>query len=99
MKRQECPKCHGSGAICVLDSRETADGVRRRRTCILCGHRWTTYEVPVETLRAAYAVLARERILDGMRAEIDAATERLAARQTRRDRERARKAAAVEAYR
>lgn len=29
----------------VIDSRERSDrGVRRRRECLACGHRWTTYE-------------------------------------------------------
>ena len=40
-----CAKC-GSINDKVIDSRETKDGlsVRRRRECIDCGHRFTTYE-------------------------------------------------------
>jgi transcription repressor NrdR-like protein len=30
----------------VVDSRPTEDGVRRRRHCEACGHRFTTYERP-----------------------------------------------------
>lgn len=35
-----------SGSIKVLDSRESRDGgaIRRRRACLECGHRFTTYE-------------------------------------------------------
>lgn len=40
-----CPSCqHGDDK--VVDSREAAGGesVRRRRECLACGHRFTTYE-------------------------------------------------------
>lgn len=33
----------------VIDSRLRADGIRYRRTrCLDCGHRWTSFEVPVD---------------------------------------------------
>jgi transcriptional repressor NrdR len=40
-----CPKCHQDEDK-VIDSRISRDGVaiRRRRECIPCGHRFTTYE-------------------------------------------------------
>ncbi len=40
-----CPYC-GHGEDRVVDSRELADGtqVRRRRECLACGQRYTTYE-------------------------------------------------------
>lgn len=40
-----CPVCR-SGNIKVLDSRDSRDGgaIRRRRSCVDCGHRFTTYE-------------------------------------------------------
>lgn len=38
-----CPKC-GSGETRVVDSREAADSVRRRRRCESCGNKFTTYE-------------------------------------------------------
>ena len=40
-----CPVCHRSDSK-VVDSRETADGrsIRRRRECLECGKRFTTYE-------------------------------------------------------
>jgi transcriptional regulator NrdR family protein len=41
-----CPKCKVNGVAPVSDSRPTDDGagIRRRRTCQACGHRFTTYE-------------------------------------------------------
>lgn len=40
-----CPKCGGQDDK-VVDSRASREGatIRRRRECILCGHRFTTYE-------------------------------------------------------
>jgi transcriptional repressor NrdR len=59
----KCPKCeHRENK--VIDSREVREGVsiRRRRLCLNCGHRFTTYE---EVLRAALQVNKR----DGRREE------------------------------
>ena len=41
----KCPKC-GVDEDRVLDSRSARDGaaIRRRRECMKCGHRFTTYE-------------------------------------------------------
>ncbi len=41
----KCPKC-GADDDKVLDSRSAGDGaaIRRRRECMKCGHRFTTYE-------------------------------------------------------
>ncbi|MBM4448046.1 MAG: transcriptional repressor NrdR [Chloroflexi bacterium] len=38
-----CPYC-GYYDSRVIDSRDINDGVRRRRQCLKCGHRFTTYE-------------------------------------------------------
>ena len=38
-----CPSCE-SPSLQVVDSREAADAIRRRRKCQDCGHRFTTYE-------------------------------------------------------
>lgn len=58
-----CPFC-GTGDTRVVDSRLAGDGdaVRRRRTCVHCGERFTTFEV---------AELALPRIIkrDGTREE------------------------------
>lgn len=38
-----CEEC-GSEENRVTDSRPYGDGIRRRRQCTNCGHRWTTWE-------------------------------------------------------
>ncbi|MDR1969936.1 MAG: transcriptional regulator NrdR [Candidatus Nomurabacteria bacterium] len=38
-----CPKCR-DGESKVIESRDTGDSVRRRRECLKCGNRYTTYE-------------------------------------------------------
>lgn len=46
----KCPKCNYAESK-VVDTRPTDDGVkiRRRRECMECGHRFTTYEKIEET--------------------------------------------------
>jgi transcriptional repressor NrdR len=39
----KCPYC-GHAEDKVIDSREVDDGIRRRRQCLDCGQRFTTYE-------------------------------------------------------
>jgi transcriptional repressor NrdR len=58
-----CPKC-GCQDDKVIDSRSSREGatIRRRRECIGCGHRFTTYE---EVERTSLLVLKR----DGRREE------------------------------
>ncbi|HEX4084558.1 MAG TPA: transcriptional regulator NrdR [Chthoniobacteraceae bacterium] len=53
-----CPKC-GSLEDKVIDSRVSKDGgsIRRRRECIACAHRFTTYE---EIERADIRVVKRD---------------------------------------
>ena len=38
-----CPYCDNSDSR-VIDSRDSGDGIRRRRECLGCGRRFTTYE-------------------------------------------------------
>ncbi len=38
-----CPFCNNSDSK-VIDSRDSADSIRRRRECLRCGLRFTTYE-------------------------------------------------------
>jgi len=59
-----CPQCEHTESR-VIDSRESPDGVRRRRECLLCHHRYTTYE----RIHAAPLVIAKT---DGRREEFDA---------------------------
>ena len=62
-----CPKC-GNLEDKVIDSRSARNGavIRRRRTCLGCKHRFTTYE---EIVRAALRVIKR----DGRHEELDRA--------------------------
>lgn len=55
-----CPKCHCLEDK-VIDSRSTKEGrgVRRRRECTSCGHRFTTYE---EIIHADLKVIKRGNI-------------------------------------
>ena len=69
-----CPKC-GCQDDKVIDSRSSREGatIRRRRECVGCGHRFTTYE---EVERTGLLVLKRdgrreefskEKLLSGLR--------------------------------
>lgn len=53
-----CPRC-GHLEDKVTDSRTARDGdaIRRRRMCVKCGHRFTTYE---EVIRARLRVVKRD---------------------------------------
>jgi transcriptional regulator NrdR family protein len=42
-----CPSC-GTGKGQVKDSRPTEAGIRRRRVCMSCRHRWTTMEMTAQ---------------------------------------------------
>ncbi|HEY5574732.1 MAG TPA: transcriptional regulator NrdR [Anaerolineales bacterium] len=59
-----CPYCHNERSKVVDTSHDTRGGVRRRRECINCGQRFSTYE---------RAILATPLIIkqDGTREEFD----------------------------
>ena len=52
-----CPKC-GDDESKVIESRDTGDSVRRRRECLECGNRYTTYE---RLERPILAVVKRDK--------------------------------------
>lgn len=67
-----CPYC-GYRESRVIDSRDVGDGIRRRRSCLACGRRFTTYE---RLQRASLLVIKkdgrreefnREKLLTGIR--------------------------------
>lgn len=60
-----CPKCAKSDDK-VIDSRSVRNGdvIRRRRVCLQCGHRFTTYE---EVVKTSLRVVKR----DGRHEEMD----------------------------
>ena len=39
-----CPACNKKSNTKVIESRESSNSIRRRRECILCNERFTTYE-------------------------------------------------------
>ena len=43
-EKMYCPFCNHSESK-VIDSRDSGDGIRRRRECIMCSLRFTTYEL------------------------------------------------------
>ena len=43
-----CPKCQGDSE--VVDSRVSGNTTRRRRVCLQCKERWTTYEMESDEL-------------------------------------------------
>ena len=84
-----CPYC-GYADTKVTDSRESDDGIRRRRECLDCGRRFTTYERVLAVLAVVKKdgrreEFSREKVLAGIRrscaklpisaAEIDAIVE------------------------
>lgn len=68
-----CPKCH-SVEDKVIDSRIAREGasIRRRRECLACGHRFTTYEhveeadILVIKRNGAREPLDRDKLLRGL---------------------------------
>ena len=70
----QCPFC-GKDQDKVVDSRSSEGGraVRRRRQCLACGRRFTTYERPEDTLRltvikkdGSRAPYERQKIIAGL---------------------------------
>ena len=69
-------KCHHCGSCenKVIESRDVADGeaIRRRRECLSCGHRFTTYErlerssLVVIKRDGTRQIFSREKLLEGL---------------------------------
>lgn len=56
-----CPRC-GHKHATVIDSRGQTLTIRRRRKCLGCGGRWTTFEVPAEVFYVARRNLVSGRL-------------------------------------
>lgn len=72
-----CEKCGDPDTI-VTDSRKVAGTVRRRRECVVCGHRYTTVElsqqvVAEKLLQATRAEDIREVMVDRIEGAIEQA--------------------------
>ena len=60
-----CPECKADSE--VSETRERPYGIRRRRKCKACGHRWSTVEIPVEELdKVSNASLDAEEVRDAL---------------------------------
>ena len=60
----KCPKC-GYTESKVIDSRPTdTSGVRRRRQCLKCGYRYTTYETYERVKTAPLIVIKKDNSLE-----------------------------------
>lgn len=44
-----CPKCNSSMLKCI-DSRPSKDATRRRKVCLKCGQKFSTFEIGVDRL-------------------------------------------------
>ena len=51
----QCPRCQCTFSE-LKDSRKRGGGVRRRRMCIECGHRWNTLEILAVDYRKSMGV-------------------------------------------
>lgn len=48
----KCPKCKGfNDRIVNCRPKQDQEITRRRRECLDCGHRWTTYEIITESVK------------------------------------------------
>jgi transcription repressor NrdR-like protein len=65
----ECPTCHGETEVLDSHTTEHGVGIRRRRRCLSCGERLTTYELP-DNLGARYRAQAAQ-FADELRQVID----------------------------
>lgn len=70
-----CPKCKENNDK-VFDSRPCmkVEGIWRRRECLSCGERWTTYEVTEDKLATSQTELMSRRVkgaLSGIRNDIN----------------------------
>lgn len=69
----KCHQCHLLENK-VIESRDVADGeaIRRRRQCLACGYRWTTYErlerpsLVVVKSNGTRQLFSREKLLQGL---------------------------------
>lgn len=66
-----CPQCEHS-KFEVLETRTSGDGIRRRRSCVSCGHRFTTFEridrrLPLVIKKNGQRVpFSRDKVLEGL---------------------------------
>lgn len=62
-RHTKCPIC-GMNDVITVDSRHEHEWRMRRKKCFACKHRWTTYEIPADTLGN---LMECRKLLDTMR--------------------------------
>lgn len=67
----ECGNC-GGRVLAVKDSRRSVNSVRRRRACVVCGTRMTTYEISSPTADDENRLLQALILYDKVRSVPDA---------------------------
>lgn len=68
-----CPACTSTKGSAVKDSRIVKATVRRRRTCLACGHRWTTIEISEQVFKGLVngdSVAHRNRVIKRIAEEL-----------------------------
>lgn len=58
-----CDRCGAKDNFNVIDTRKSSDyGYRRRRECLSCGFRFTTYEIKPSDLMKQYETIVNSRV-------------------------------------
>ena len=59
----KCDRCGADDYSCVVDTRKKNEfGYYRRRKCLSCGFRFTTYEIKPSDLRKQYEAIKNSRV-------------------------------------
>lgn len=58
----QCPRCNGESK--VIDSRDGETSRRRRRECLSCKHRYSTYEIHAEEYERLQALKVNVKEID-----------------------------------
>lgn len=64
----KCDRCGADDNFRVIDSRKSGDyGYRRRRVCLSCGFRFSTYEIKPSDLMRQYESIQHTRVYSGLK--------------------------------
>lgn len=72
-----CPQCLGDTK--VTDSRDANLGVRRRRECLECAHRFSTYEIESSDLEEIKELILSVKLLEPLKRSLADASSALTA--------------------
>ena len=63
----KCPKC-GHDVLACIETRPSGETIRRRRKCLKCGHRFSTFEISFDEY---YGLKNSELFLEDVLAYVD----------------------------